>query len=115
MNNKLILKKILLIALKNESPTTVNEIIKVTTIKMLGSKIIDLYFFTNKKFAEKIIIKNSPEIKNAVKMMHDKKIKNIYINNKLLNTLNLSELVGKNNIDTIDLDNFLQTKTNEVI
>jgi len=115
MNNKLILKKILLIALKNESPTTVNEIIKVTTIKMLGSKIIDLYFFTNKKFAEKIIIKNSQEIKNAVKMMHDKKIKNIYINNKLLNTLNLSELVGKNNIDTIDLDNFLQTKTNEVI
>ena len=113
MDNKLILKKILLIALKNEQPTTVSEIIKETSIKILGSKVVDLYIFTNKKFAEKILIKNAVEIKRALDIVENKKIKNIYINNKILDHLNLSELVGKKNIDTINLENFAKNKTNE--
>lgn len=107
-------KKILEDALKKEEPITVVEIINYTSMKFLGSKTTDLYIFTKKTFINKILLSNIQNIKKSVETIEDRSVKNIYLNNKLINSLELKELKSKKNINTININSIKDKSLHEV-
>lgn len=114
MNNAELTKETLFLALKNEENTTVNEVIKLTSFKLLGSVNVDLYIYTTKVFADKILRKNILNIKNAVFTIYSKKVRDVYLNNSLIDNSILVELSAKKDIETINADSVFHDKTNEI-
>lgn len=114
MSNKELINKTLDAALKNESLTTVSELKKVTSFKLLGSTNVDLYVFSTKKFVSRIIEKNILNIKDAVMVFYFKKVRNVYFNNNLIDNSILTELSAKTDIKTINADFNFDDFTNEI-
>ncbi len=107
-------KKILDIALANEDPIVLMEVTNNTAIKYIGTNSIDLYINTSKTFAAKIIEKNILKIKEAVKEIDDKVVKDIYINN-IKYELNLKEIYRTDDkASLISLDSMTREVTNEM-
>ncbi len=100
-------------ALHNQNKTIIDEIAKVTAFKYLGTNNVDLYISTRAEFAEKKIRANLLAIKDAVKEIDNKIVRDVYINNVKCE-VELNELRSKHEIELIDLDSISDDKTNEM-
>ncbi len=104
------------IALKSDDPIIVEEVVKYTSFKYLGTtNNVDLYIHTGKKFVESKIKSNILAIKDAIDEVEEKKVRDVYINN-IKFELELKELNSKNNnnIGLIDISSLTLDKTNEM-
>lgn len=104
---------ILIKSLKTEGNITIKEVIKDSSFKILGETEVDLYIFTNKLFSQKIIIRNITNIKDTIHFEYKKSVRNVYINNKLLNQ-EIKELSTKNDINKLNANKLQETNTNEI-
>ncbi len=107
------MEKILREALKKEEKIVIEEVIKSTSMKYIGSTNIELYVFTTKNFAEKIINKNILNIKEAVRKIDEKIVSDVYLNNKKIKIDAEIELTSKKTAVKIDLDSLRKEGTNE--
>ncbi len=100
-------------AFKGQDPFVINEISRETAIKFLGETNVDLYITTNKIYVEKRVRSNLVNIQNAITKLSDKTIRDIYINQQLVE-LSIKELKNKESIKTIDVNDFKKERTEEI-
>lgn len=100
-------------AFKDYDPFIINEISREITIRFLGETNIDLYIVTTKKYIEKRVRNNLINIQEAINKLVGKTIRNIYVNQELIE-LNIEELKNKEIIKTININDFKREKTIEI-
>ncbi len=113
MLDKSLVEKILIKAIGMNSPITLEEVVKGTSMKYIGVTEVDVYIYTNKKFVERIINNNLFKIKQAIIEFDEKSIKDVYLNGNMQN-FNIKELNSKKTIATIDMSTIRKERTNEV-
>ncbi len=101
-------------ALEEEDPIVVEEVVKYTSFKYLGTSTnVDLYIHTAKKYVETKIKSNILIIKDVVQELEGKTVRDVYIN-RIKQELELKPLKSKKNtIGLIDISDISNDKTSE--
>ncbi len=101
-------------ALEGEDPIVIEEVVKYTSFKYLGSSTdVDLYINTGKNYVETKVRVNVLAIKDAINELEGKTVRDVYINH-IKFEIKLKELNSKkNSIGLIDISSISNDKTNE--
>ncbi len=91
----------------------VEEIIKDTRFKYLGTSSVDLHINTTKTFVVTKLRANIFAIKEAIYELEEKTVRDVYINGEKIE-LKINELNSKHDIGLIDLVSLDIDKTNEM-